>query len=87
MPPRWLNPRNPYFFFPTGILILTACLNIFPDPPAVQEAEARKWALAKQRREEEYERAMEQRIEKFERENPGVFDRKWKNDDEEQDRD
>lgn len=56
-------------------------LQAFPDPPAVQEARTRKWALAQRQREEAYTRAMERRIEEFERENPGAFGVRWEEED------
>lgn len=76
-PPRWLRLlSNPFVFFAAGFLVLNAVYNVFPEPPAIQEAQARRWALAKRQREEDYERAMEQQIEKDERERPGAWERK-----------
>ena len=74
MPPSWLRLGNPYLFVPGAFLVFNFFLNAFPDPPAIQEARARRWALEKKAREDEYERVMTERIEKYERENPGVFD-------------
>ncbi|KAF6220813.1 hypothetical protein HO133_002493 [Letharia lupina] len=75
MPPRWLRLLSkPYVFLPAGFLIINVAVSIFPDPPAVREANERKWAQAQQRREEAYERAV---MEQIERANPGAFDRNW----------
>ncbi|CAF9922968.1 hypothetical protein IMSHALPRED_005816 [Imshaugia aleurites] len=83
MPPRFLRPTNPLLLAPLAILAINGALAIFPDPPAVQEAQAKKWASAKRQREEKFERVIEARIEAFERENPGVLDRRevWNDDD------
>lgn len=65
-----------------GLLLLSVSLiyNALPDPPAVQEAKARKYEQVKRRREEEQRRAIEQRIDKFEEENPGWLEAKWPGD-------
>lgn len=81
MPPRWLRPSNPFILFPVLFVVGNAILNIFPEPPAIQEVKARRWAEAKRQREEEHQRAMESQIEEYERKNPGVFDRKWAEED------
>ena len=82
MPPRWLRLSNPLVCFPLSIPVYLFFFNAFPDPPAVQDAQSRRWAQAKRQREEAYQRAMEARIERHEQENPGVFDRpKWDNND------
>lgn len=79
MLPSWLRLGNPYIFFPGGFLVFNFLVKTFPEPPAIQEAQARRWAQAKQAREDEFERVITERIEKYERENPGVFDQapKW----------
>lgn len=86
MPPRWLRLSNPLIYFPGSIFVFSFLLNTFPDPPAVQEAQSRRWAQAKRQREEANQRAMEARIERYEQENPGVFDRpRWDNKDDDTD--
>ena len=76
MPPSWL-PSKP-FRKPALILIgVVLTYNIFPDPPAVQKAGARRSELAKQRREEELTRAIEERVDKFEQEHPGWLEGTW----------
>ena len=83
MPSRWLRLSNPWVYG-IGVLILgNALLNIFPEPPAIQEAKARKWALARQRREEELQRAMETQIQEYENLKPEAFDQRGGWDDEE----
>ena len=62
------------FIFAIGCLF---ALNLWPDPPAVQEAEKRRRIQRLQQREEEFTRRIEQRIEAYERENPGWLDSKW----------
>lgn len=77
MPPRFSNPAWRH-----GLLILGIALavNVYPDPPAVQEAQERKYEQLKRRREEEQRRTIEQRIDKFEQENPGWLEAKWPGD-------
>ena len=73
--PRWFRLANPWISFPSSIVAVWLCIQEFPDPPAVQEAQARKWARARQEREEDFLRATEEKIEKFKRENPEAFNR------------
>ena len=76
MPRSWLPPkpvRRPALIF----LAIVLTYNIFPDPPAVQKAEARRTELAKQRREEEIKRKIEERVDRFEQEHPGWLEGTW----------
>lgn len=77
MPPRFSNPAWRYGFIILGISVV---YSVYPDPPAVQEAQARKYEQLKRRREEEQRRTIEQRIDKFEQENPGWLEAKWPGD-------
>ena len=76
MPRSWLPSkpfRNPALIFIAVVLTY----NIFPDPPAVQKADARRRELAKQRREEASTREIEERVDKFEQEHPGWLEGTW----------
>lgn len=81
MPRPFLRLSNPIILgLPVLFIGYNFALNYFPDPPAVQEAAARKRATAKRQREEAYQREAEERVEAFEnafdRANPGVFDQR-----------
>ena len=76
MPRSWL-PSSPFLkpalLFGAVVLIY----NVFPDPPAVQKAEARRRELAKQRREEAKTREIEEQVDKFEQKHPGWLEGTW----------
>lgn len=69
MPPSWLRSillsRNVLLFI--GI---TLTYNLFPDPPAVRNAEARRTKQALERR-------IEERVDKYEQEHPGWLQGTW----------
>lgn len=82
MPPHWLRPSNPFIYLPISFILFNVTLAFFPDPPVLQEAQARNRELARKRSEEEYGKKIEAYVEQYERENQKLFDReKW--DDEE----
>ena len=74
--PFWRIPAP--FRYPLYMLAgVWLTYQIFPDPPAVQEANARRSVIAQRQREEASKRKIEERVEKYEQEHPGWLEGKW----------
>ena len=74
--PFWRIPK-PYRFHLIILAGVILTYNIFPDPPAVQNADARRSERAEQRRQEASKRKIEERVDKFEQEHPGWLEGTW----------